>query len=200
GWASRKNLVVVQFQSAGALLRPGPSTGHAPFLGFFRASLARFFLRVFSPIFRLLQPVAAETLTMDFTPVERLWGLLLTLQTAQQHLFAVRPAKAVLAQPHLPARTSLAIRPEDETTNKPGLAPQTHFGHGLLVRHVRRFLHLPSHNSSLFGNQFEKFSQHAVGQSPDSFAAIDQRRDFDRRAVRRRTGHEAFYPVLLHKF
>src|SRR5262249_21522445 len=163
-------------------------------------SLARFFLRVFPPLFRLLQPVAAEALTMDFTPVERLRRLLLTLQTAQQHLFAVRPAKAVLAQPHLPARTSLAIRPEDETANKPGLAPQTHFGHGLLVRHVRRFLHLPSHNPSLFGNQFEKFSQHAVGQSPDSFAAVDQRRAFDGLAVRLAPAQRAYHPGVLTQF
>src|SRR5262245_7863186 len=110
---------------------------------------------------------------MDFTPVEGLRRLLLTFQAAQQHFFPIRPAKAVLAEPHFPAGTSLAIRPNDETTNKAWLPPETDLGRGLLVRRLYRFLYLPRHNASLFGNQFQKFPQHAIGQSPNRLPAID---------------------------
>jgi len=48
--------------------------------------------------------------------------LLLPFQAAQQHLLPIRPAETMLAQPHLPAGASLAIWPDQETTNKSRLA------------------------------------------------------------------------------
>ena len=123
------------------------------------ARLARFLLR--RPLFNLgLLPAAAfETLAMHLAPVEGLGGLLLTLQTADQHFFMIRPPKTVLAKPHLPARTSLPIRADNLTADESGLAPQAGLGYDSLVCLSRWFFQILCHNAPLrSADQIQKFS------------------------------------------